>query len=61
MIMTSIATISPLSMRPRQRPVLLAVIAGLACAWAAGKTMPLTMDEISGVLISNILAPALHQ
>jgi quercetin dioxygenase-like cupin family protein len=50
MIMTSIATISPLSMRPRQRPVLFAVMAGLACAWAAGKTVPLTMDKISGVL-----------
>jgi quercetin dioxygenase-like cupin family protein len=50
MIMTSIATIPPLSMRPRRRPVLLAVMAGLACAWAAGKAVPLTMDKISGVL-----------
>jgi quercetin dioxygenase-like cupin family protein len=50
--MTSIATISPLSMRPRRRPVLLAVMAGLACAWAAGKTVSLTMDKIS-----NVLAP----
>jgi quercetin dioxygenase-like cupin family protein len=50
MIMTSMATISPLSMRPRRRPVLLAVMAGLACALAAGKTVPLTMDKISGVL-----------
>jgi quercetin dioxygenase-like cupin family protein len=50
MIMTSIATISPLSMRPRRRPVLLAVMAGLACALAAGKNVPLTMDKISGVL-----------
>ena len=56
--MTSIATtISPLSMRPRRRPVLFAVMAGLACALAAGKAVPLTMDKISGVLISNILAP----
>jgi quercetin dioxygenase-like cupin family protein len=50
MIMTSIATISPLSMRPRRRPVLLAVMAGLACAWAAGQTVSLTMDKISAVL-----------
>jgi quercetin dioxygenase-like cupin family protein len=50
MIMTSMTTISPLSMQPRRRPVLLAVMAGLACALAAGKTLPLTMDKISGVL-----------
>jgi quercetin dioxygenase-like cupin family protein len=56
MIMTSMATLSPLP-RPRQRPVLFAVMAGLACALAAGKTLPLTSDNISGVLISNILAP----
>ncbi len=54
--MTSMATISTLP-RPRQRPVLFAVMAGLACALAAGKTVPLTSDKISGVLISNILAP----
>jgi quercetin dioxygenase-like cupin family protein len=56
MIMTSMATISTLP-RPRQRPVLFAVMAGLACALAAGKSLPLTSDKISGVLISSILAP----
>jgi quercetin dioxygenase-like cupin family protein len=48
--MISMATTSPLSMRPHKRPVLLAAVAGLACALAAGKTLPLTMDQISGVL-----------
>ena len=48
--MISMAATSPLSMRPHKRPVLLAAVAGLACALAAGKTLPLTMDRISGVL-----------
>jgi quercetin dioxygenase-like cupin family protein len=36
--------------RSHMRPVLLAVIAGLACALAIGKTLPLAMDAISSVL-----------
>ena len=34
----------------RMRPVWLAVVAGLACALAIGKTLPLTMDGISSVV-----------
>ncbi len=48
--MTSMATVSSLSMWPQRRPVLLAVTAGLACALATGKTLPLAVDQISGVL-----------
>jgi quercetin dioxygenase-like cupin family protein len=33
-----------------RRPVSLAVMAGLACALAIGKTLPLTMDGISSVV-----------
>jgi quercetin dioxygenase-like cupin family protein len=58
MIMISMATTSPLSMRPHKRPVLLAVVAGLACALAAGKTLPLTMDQISGVLAPLCISSA---
>ena len=36
--------------RSHMRPVSLAVIAGLACALAIGKTLPLTMDAISGAV-----------
>jgi quercetin dioxygenase-like cupin family protein len=36
--------------RSPMRPVSLAVIAGLACALAIGKTLPLTMDGISSVV-----------
>jgi quercetin dioxygenase-like cupin family protein len=43
-------TATTLAMRPHRRSLSLAVIAGLACALAAGKTLPLTMDKISGVL-----------
>jgi quercetin dioxygenase-like cupin family protein len=50
MIMTSMATVSPVSMRPHKRPVLLAAMAGLACALATGKTLPLTSDKLPGVL-----------
>jgi quercetin dioxygenase-like cupin family protein len=47
--MTSIAT-SFMPMRPQARPVGLAVVAGLACALAIGKALPLTMDAISGAV-----------
>ena len=36
--------------RSHMRPVSLAVIAGLACALAIGKALPLTMDAISGAV-----------
>jgi quercetin dioxygenase-like cupin family protein len=39
----------PLSMRPYWRAVFLASLAGLACALATGKALPLTMDSISSV------------
>jgi quercetin dioxygenase-like cupin family protein len=45
-------TSAPFPMRPYRRPVFFAVMAGLACALAAGKALPLTMDGIS-----NVLAP----
>src|SRR3569832_13478 len=48
--MTSMTTTSPLSMRPQGRPLFVAVIAGLACALFAGKTLPLRLDKISEVL-----------
>ena len=35
--------------RPDARPLHLAIIAGLACAFVIGKTLPLTMDAISTV------------
>jgi quercetin dioxygenase-like cupin family protein len=48
--MTSMATTLAAPMRPHMRPVSLAVMAGLACALALGKALPLTMDKISGVV-----------
>jgi quercetin dioxygenase-like cupin family protein len=48
--MTSIATTLVAPMRPYGRPSSLAVVAGLACALAAAKTLPLTIDGISGAL-----------
>lgn len=48
--MTSMTTTSPLSMRPQGRPLFVAVIAGLACALFAGKTLPLRLEKISEVL-----------
>jgi quercetin dioxygenase-like cupin family protein len=36
--------------RADARPFHLAIIAGLACAFAIGKTLPLTMDAISAVV-----------
>jgi quercetin dioxygenase-like cupin family protein len=50
--MTSIATAFTVPMRPQIRSVSLAVMAGLACALAIGKALPLTMDSIS-----NVVAP----
>jgi quercetin dioxygenase-like cupin family protein len=50
--MTSIATAFTVPMRPQMRLVSLAVMAGLACALAIGKALPLTMDSIS-----NVVAP----
>jgi quercetin dioxygenase-like cupin family protein len=44
------ATTLVLRQWPHMRPVLLAVLAGLACALAIGKTLPLTMDAISSVV-----------
>jgi quercetin dioxygenase-like cupin family protein len=48
--MTSMAITSALLTRPQRRPALFAVMAGLACALAAGKTLTSGMDTISGVL-----------
>ncbi len=36
--------------RPEARPLHLAVVAGLACAFAIGKALPLTMDAISALI-----------
>jgi quercetin dioxygenase-like cupin family protein len=44
------ATTLPLRQWSQMRPVSLAVIAGLACALAIGKTLPLAMDGISIVV-----------
>ena len=48
--MTAIATRLAAPMRPHMRSISLAVIAGLACALAIGKALPLTMDQISNVV-----------
>jgi quercetin dioxygenase-like cupin family protein len=48
--MTSMAMNSFSLARLHRRPVLLAVMAGLACAVAAGKVLPLKMDRIVDVL-----------
>jgi quercetin dioxygenase-like cupin family protein len=48
--MTSLATTSAAPQWFLRRPVLLAVMAGLACAFAIGKTLPLTMDGIASVV-----------
>ena len=50
--MTSIATTLVTPTRPHRRPISLAVMAGIACALAAGKMLPLTTNWIS-----NALAP----
>jgi quercetin dioxygenase-like cupin family protein len=48
--MTSMAIASFSLARPYRRPVLLAVMVGVACALVAGKTLPLRMDGIADVL-----------
>lgn len=48
--MTAIATTLAAPMRPHMRSISFAVIAGLACALAIGKALPLTMDRISNVV-----------
>ena len=47
--MTSVATISLNPPWPRQ-PIALAMVAGLACALAIAKALPVTMDAVSGAL-----------
>jgi len=48
--MTSIVTTLAAPMRPQMRPVSFAVMAGLACALAIGKALPVTMDKIPSIL-----------
>ncbi len=36
--------------QPKSRPLLMAVIAGLACAFVLGKALPSTMDAISTII-----------
>ena len=43
------ATFNALPSRPDARPFHLAIIAGLACAFVIGKTLPLTRDLVSTV------------
>ena len=44
------ATFATSLARPESRPLHLAVIAGLACAFVIGKALPSTMDAISAVI-----------
>lgn len=44
------ATLGLSPIRPQGRPFYLAVIAGLACAFVIGKTLPSTMDVISAII-----------
>jgi quercetin dioxygenase-like cupin family protein len=48
--MTSISTTLTAPMWLHRRSVSLAVIAGLACALATGKALPMTIDRMSGAL-----------
>jgi quercetin dioxygenase-like cupin family protein len=48
--MTSMVTTLAVPQRSLMRPVSLALMAGLACAFAIRKTLPLTMDGISSVV-----------
>jgi quercetin dioxygenase-like cupin family protein len=48
--MTSIATTWAVPVRHHRRSFSLAIVAGLACALAGAKTLPLAMDRISSVL-----------
>ena len=44
------ATLGLLPANPQGRPFYLAVIAGLACAFVIGKTLPSTMDAIAAII-----------
>jgi quercetin dioxygenase-like cupin family protein len=46
--MSATLGLSPAS--PQGRPLYLAVIAGLACAFVVGKTLPSTMDAITAII-----------
>jgi quercetin dioxygenase-like cupin family protein len=49
--MTSMARTIPLApVRSHTSPASLAVVAGLACALVLGKTLPVTMDALSGAI-----------
>jgi quercetin dioxygenase-like cupin family protein len=43
------ASFSLAPLRPHTRPISLSVVVGLACALAAGKTLPVAMDAMSSV------------
>ena len=45
---TTISVAAPWQLQPR--PMSLAIVAGLACALAIGKALPVTLDTVSGVL-----------
>ncbi len=49
--MTSMTTTMAAPMRPGMRPLSCAALAGLVCAVAGGKALPLAMDRISDVLV----------
>jgi len=48
--MTAMAITSSLRMKHCRRPAFLAAIAGVACALAIGRTLPLTIDKMAGAL-----------
>jgi quercetin dioxygenase-like cupin family protein len=48
MTMTTISAAAPWQFQ--SRPMSLAIVAGLACALAIGKALPVTMDTVSGAL-----------
>jgi quercetin dioxygenase-like cupin family protein len=56
--MTSMAVTSALLTRPQGRPALFAVMAGLACALAAGKALTSGMDKLSDVLAPLCMSSA---
>jgi quercetin dioxygenase-like cupin family protein len=56
--MIATTTMSPLPMRLHQRPILLAVVAGLACALAAARALPLTLDRMAGALAPLCMSSA---
>jgi quercetin dioxygenase-like cupin family protein len=49
--MTSTATTLSLPFTRPSRPVSLAIVAGLACAMAVGKALPVTMDAITSAIV----------